>query len=107
MEALNIKLFSNYVILDLIPRNETKLIIPDTIKKSDDGTMYNLTVAGISNEKDDDGKLYIRNVKVGDVVLLSPHSAPVQTQFDDKKYLVVRETELIGVFIPKESEVVN
>ncbi len=107
MESLNIKLFSNYVILDLIPRREIKLVLPETVKQSADGEMYNLTVVGISDEKDENDKPFVRNVKVGDVVLLSPHSIPVTTTVKDKKYLICRENELIGIFLPEEKEVIN
>ena len=104
MEKIKLQLFSNYIALDAVQRNVTKVIVPNIKDKTTDGTYFDLYVAGVSEEKEEGDKPFIKNVQLGDKVLLSPFSSPASVEIGEKKYLIVRETELIGIF-PKEEPV--
>jgi co-chaperonin GroES (HSP10) len=107
MEKINFKLFSNFIILDMVQRNTLSLVIPETANKAGNGAYFDLIVAGVSEEKDENDKPLVANVKIGDRVLLNPYAAPVKAEFNKKEYLICREAELFGVFTDDKKEVLN
>ena len=98
---------SNYVVIDVVPRGGKKIIAPETVKVPID--MSDCIVVAISIEKEKDGTPMIRNVKVGDKVILSPTVIHTGATFmlSKKEYVCVRETEILGILTgePEEAEV--
>jgi chaperonin GroES len=69
------------------------VIIPDSAKeKPQEATV----VALGSGRKDKDGKVTPFEVKVGDVVLVGKYGG-AEVRFDDQKYTLVREDDILGL----------
>ena len=92
-----ITLFSNYVAIDVVFKQNGKIIIPDGAKRPE-GTVENIVVA-ISNDKEKDGIPMVRNIKVGDCVMLHPNVRHTATEamLNGKLYVLARESDIIGV----------
>ena len=110
------KPLSNYIIIEVVPRGDSKIVTPETVKVPLDKS--DCIVVAISEEKEKDGTPMIRNIKVGDNVVLSINVMHTgQTLMIGKKeYVCVRETEVLGIFdkdyvpepvVPKTSVIVN
>ena len=98
---------SNYIVIENI-KEESKsgIIIPDTVKQPPLQGKSKNTVVTISEEKDKDGKPMVRNVKVGDNVLLSlnvQHTGQA-ILLNEKEYIVVRENDVLGILEGEEEE---
>jgi len=69
------------------------IIIPDTAKEK---PQKGKVVAVGPGRKTEDGKVIPMDVKEGDVVIFSKY-AGTEVEIDDKKYLIMREDEILGV----------
>ena len=89
--SLNIKPISDRVVIAPLAAETTTasgIIIPDTAKeKPQEGT-----VVAVGNGKPDEPM----TVKVGDKVLYGKYSG-TELKFDGKDYLIVRESDLLGI----------
>ncbi len=73
------------------------VIIPDTAKEK---PMQGEVIAVGPGARDEDGKLQPLDVKVGDKVLYGKWSG-TEVEFGGEEYLVLRETDIMGVFEEK------
>ena len=101
------KPLSNYIVIENIrdDRNQ-KIITPETVKQPMVADKSKNLVVTISNDVDKDGKFMVRNVKVGDNVLLSinvQHTGQVIT-INKKDYIVIRENDVLGIVTGEEEE---
>jgi chaperonin GroES len=69
------------------------IIIPDTAKEK---PMQGEVVAVGSGARDDSGKLIPLDVKVGDIVLFGKW-AGTEVKIDGKEYLIMKESDIMGV----------
>ena len=100
------KPLSNYVVIENIRGDKSPIVIPETVKQPMVADKSKNLVVTISEEKDKDGKPMVRNIKVGDNVLLGitvEHTGQVIT-INKKDYIVVRETEVLGIVTGEEEE---
>ncbi|MBU0974982.1 co-chaperone GroES [Patescibacteria group bacterium] len=93
---MQIKPLGDRVVLELMPKEEvlkSGIIIPDTAsqEKNDRGTVVAVGPGKIL----ENGQLAAMNVIVGDKVIFSSYSSPVE--IDDKKYLIIREDDILAV----------
>ncbi|MCX7677742.1 MAG: co-chaperone GroES [Spirochaetes bacterium] len=83
------------VLIEVIEEEVQKqgsLFIPDTAKeKPQQGK-----VIAVGNGRYEDGKLIPLDVKVGDVVLYGKY-AGTEVKYDNKEYLIVRESDILAV----------
>ena len=70
------------------------LIIPDTAKEK---PVQGKVVAVGSGRTTDNGQLISMNIKVGDLVLFGKWSGN-EIKLDNKDYLVIKESDVIGIF---------
>lgn len=98
MENLKIKLFSNFVVLDIIKPGTTAggIVIPETSKQ----TQLKGVVIAVS-KMEMEGKPLIQITKVGDVVLFDEFAAKVII-VNDKQYILLRETDLFCILNAEE-----
>jgi len=95
MKKFNIKPLHDRVIIELIEETKTYngIIIPETVSgdKPQRGTVVAVGPGKIENNQ-------IRNleVKVGDTVLFGKYSGS-EIKLENKKYLVMREEDVIGI----------
>jgi len=94
---MQIKPLGDRVVLELMPKEEilkSGIIIPDTAsqEKNDRGTV----VATGPGKVLDNGQKSEMTVKIGDKVIFSSYSSPVE--IDDKKYLIIKEDDILAVF---------
>ena len=69
------------------------IIIPDSAKEKPQEAKV---IALGTGKKDENGKVSAFEVKVGDVVLLSPYSGS-EVKVDGEKFKLVREDDILGV----------
>jgi chaperonin GroES len=92
----NIKPLGDRVLVKSIEEAEQVkggIIIPDSAKEKPQEAEV---IALGTGKKDDDGKVLPFNVKVGDRVIISKYGG-TEVKFDDLKYLLVREDDILGV----------
>lgn len=70
------------------------IIIPDTAKEK---PMQGKVIAAGPGAADDSGKIRPLDVKVGDRILFGKWSG-TEVKLDGKEYLVMKESDIIGVF---------
>jgi len=93
---MNIKPLSNYVFIE--PLNEEKMtktgiIIPDTAEEK---PMIGKVMAIGPGKIDEDGDSIPMSVKIGDKILFTKY-APHELKVEEKKYLVIREDEILAI----------
>ncbi len=93
---MKIRPLADRVVVERIEEEEVKkggIIIPDTAKEK---PQKGKVVAVGPGRKTEDGKVIPMDVKEGDVVIFSKY-AGTEVEIDDKKYLIMREDEILGV----------
>ena len=93
---MNIKPLHDRVIVKRIEQEEKTaggIIIPDTAKEK---PIQGEILAVGPGSRDDSGKLIPLDVKVGDVVLFSKWGG-TEVKLDGQEYLVMKESDLIGI----------
>ncbi len=98
MEATKVKIkpLADRVVVERIEEEEVKkggIIIPDTAKEK---PQKGKVIAVGPGRKTDDGKVIPVDVKEGDVVIFSKY-AGTEIEIGDKKYLIMREDEILGI----------
>jgi len=91
---------SNYIVLDISEPTEEKvgnIIIPKTVKR----IVFKGTVVAVSKEKDYQGNPFVKNVKVGDVVLFDINDTGSAIQVGNNEYTIMRESSLFGILTGK------
>ncbi len=93
---MKIRPLADRVVVERIEEEEVKkggIIIPDTAKEK---PQKGKVIAVGPGRKTEDGKVIPVDVKEGDVVIFSKY-AGTEVEIDDKKYLIMREDEILGV----------
>ena len=95
--SIAIKPLGNRVVVEPIEQEEVTsggIVLPETAKeKPQKGTVLAIG----PGERDDDGKRIPMDVKEGDTVLFAKYSG-TEFKLDDKKVLILRESDLLGIF---------
>ena len=95
--SIAIKPLGNRVVVEPIEQEEVTsggIVLPETAKeKPQKGTVLAIG----PGDRDDDGKRIPMDVKEGDTVLFAKYSG-TEIKLDDKKVLILRETDLLGIF---------
>lgn len=94
-----LKPLSNYVVIEVQQKKKSKLVMPDTVQKPMTPNDVNVVVVAVSEDTDLEGRLMVRNVKVGDKVILD--NTVIHTGMallvKGKEYVVVRENNIIAI----------
>ena len=93
--SIPFKPLSNYIVLDVVKRKAKmlgSLLMPETAEM----THLDSTVIAVSEDKDDSGKSYVRNVQVGDKVIFDTMGG-FSIILEGKEYIVIRENQVIGI----------
>lgn len=92
-----IKPLGNRVLIKREKKSSSKggILLPDSAQeKPKEGTI----VAVGPGKLNDDGKIEMMNVTVGDLVLFSSYAGTeVKDQSDDEEYLIMSEEDILGV----------
>jgi len=95
--SIAIKPLGNRVVVEPIEQEEVTsggIVLPETAKeKPQKGSVLAIG----PGDRDDDGKRIPMDVKEGDTVLFAKYSG-TEIKLDDKKVLILRETDLLGIF---------
>jgi chaperonin GroES len=94
--ALNLKPLGSRIVVEPIEQEEktiSGIYLPDTAKEK---PMKGSIVAVGDGDRDDDGKRIPLDVKVGDVVLFNKYSG-TEIKLDDKKILVMKESDVLAI----------
>ena len=95
--SIAIKPLGNRVVVEPIEQEEVTsggIVLPETAKeKPQKGTVLAIG----PGDRDEDGKRIPMDVKEGDTVLFAKYSG-TEIKLDDKKVLILRETDLLGIF---------
>lgn len=97
---MDFKPLSNYIVVEekIHQKTTSGLVIPDTAKQAKkEMAIVDHIVVAVSEEKDENDKPCIKNVKVGDRVLLGQGSAEIM-MMQGKAYIVIRENYVVGIF---------
>ena len=81
------------VTLDQEQKTAGGIIIPDTAKEK---PIEGIVVAVGPGTKDDQGKMHALDVKVGDRVLFGKWSG-TEVKIDGKEYLIMKESDVMGI----------
>jgi chaperonin GroES len=76
------------------------IIIPDTVQEKPQQGKVSAVGAG---GRDESGKLVPIDVKVGDHILFGKWSG-TEVKIDDVEYLIMKESEIMGVLVEVEAE---
>ena len=91
------KPLGNRVVVEPIEQEEVTsggIVLPETAKeKPQKGTVLAIG----PGDRDEDGKRIPMDVKEGDTVLFAKYSG-TEIKLDDKKVLILRESDLLGIF---------
>jgi len=93
---MKIRPLADRVVVERIEEEEVKkggIIIPDTAKEK---PQKGKVVAVGPGRKTEEGKVIPLDVKEGDIVIFSKY-AGTEVEIDDKKYLIMREDEILGI----------
>ncbi len=96
MAKPNIKPLGDRVLvkpIDVAEETKGGIIIPDSAKEKPQEAEV---IALGTGKKDDHGKVIEFQVKVGDRVIISKYGG-TEVKFDDKKYQLVREDDILGI----------
>jgi len=95
--SIAIKPLGNRVVVEPIEQEDLTsggIVLPETAKEKP----QNGSVLAIGpGDRDEDGKRIPMDVKEGDTVLFAKYSG-TEIKLDDKKVLILRETDLLGIF---------
>lgn len=97
MEEIKFIPLQNYVLIDVVYKDTSSggIILPDTVKKGVGG-VAELHVVKISEDVDGEGKRQVRNIKIGDQVVIEGDFGK-QVMVYGKPYLLIRETDIVGI----------
>ena len=93
---MNIKPLGNRVVVETIEQEEVTaggIVLPETAKEKPQ--RGNVVAVGLG-EVDDNGNRKPMDVNAGDVVLFAKYSG-TEVKLDGKKYLILKETDLLAV----------
>jgi chaperonin GroES len=94
--AINLKPLGSRVVVEPVEENEVTsggIVLPETAKeKPQKGTVLSVG----PGDRDDDGDHIAMDVKVGDVVLFAKYGG-TEIKIDGKKYLILRESDLLAI----------
>jgi chaperonin GroES len=94
--AINLKPLGNRLVVEPLEQEELTpggIILPETAKeKPQKGTV----LSSGPGDRDEDGKRIPMDVKVGDVVLYAKYSG-TEIKLDNKKLLILRETDILAI----------
>ena len=95
--SIAIKPLGNRVVVEPIEQEEVTsggIVLPETAKeKPQKGTVLAIG----PGDRDEDGKRIPMDVKEGDTVLFAKYSG-TEIKLDDKKVLILRESDLLAIF---------
>ena len=95
-KKLNLRPLGERVVVEPLEKEEktaSGIILPETAKeKPQEGTV----LAAGPGRTDDDGKRIPMDVKVGDVVLYAKY-AGTEVKIDDKKLLILKESDILAI----------
>ncbi len=90
-----IKPLGDRIVLHMLEREEktsSGIVLPDSVKEKP----QEAEVIAVGPGRYEDGKLVALEVKVGDQVLFSKY-AGTEVKYDGTEYLIVRESDILGV----------
>ena len=93
---MQIKPLSNYIFIETFNEDKTTksgIFIPASVEEK---PIMGKVIAVGPGKTTDDGKLIPLNVKVGDQVLFTKYT-PNEIKIDEKKYLAVREDDILAI----------
>ena len=96
MAGINIRPLGDRVVVEPIEQESTTasgLVLPETAKEKPQ--QGKILAAGLGR-KDDDGERIPLDVAVGDTVLFAKY-AGTEIKLDDKKVLIMKESDILGV----------
>jgi chaperonin GroES len=96
MEAINIRPLGDRVVVEPIEQESTTasgLVLPETAKEKPQ--QGKILAAGLG-KKDDGGERIALDVAVGDTVLFAKY-AGTEIKLGDKKVLIMKESDILGV----------
>ena len=95
-KKLNLKPLGDRLVVEPLEKEEktaSGIILPETAKeKPQEGTV----LAAGPGRTDDDGKRIPMDVKTGDVVLYAKY-AGTEVKIDDKKLLIIKESDILAI----------
>jgi chaperonin GroES len=95
-KKLSLKPLADRLVVEPVEKEErtaSGIILPETAKeKPQEGTV----LAAGPGRTDDDGKRIVMDVKVGDVVLYAKY-AGTEVKIDDKKLLILKESDILAI----------
>ncbi len=95
--SIAIKPLGNRVVVEPIEQEEVTsggIVLPETAKEK---PQKGKVLAIGPGDRDEDGKRIPMDVKEGDTVLFAKYSG-TEIKLDDKKVLILRESDLLGIF---------
>ena len=95
--SIAIKPLGNRVVVEAIEQEDMTsggIVLPETAKEK---PQKGIVLAIGPGDRDEDGKRIPMDVKEGDTVLFAKYSG-TEIKLDDKKVLILRETDLLGIF---------
>ncbi len=95
--SIAIKPLGNRVVVEAIEQEEMTsggIVLPETAKEK---PQKGIVLAIGPGDRDEDGKRIPMDVKEGDTVLFAKYSG-TEIKLDDKKVLILRESDLLGIF---------
>jgi chaperonin GroES len=99
------KPLSNYVVVEVSAKKDKKigsLVVPETAER----TVLTSIVVAVSKETDEEGKPFIKTIKVGDHVLFNVYGGQVIDVWG-KQYIILRENELFGIIEPEPENLIS
>lgn len=96
--AINLKPLGNRLVVEPIEQEEvtaTGIVLPDTAKEK---PMKGKVIAAGPGDRDETGKRIPMDVSVGDTVLFAKY-AGTEIKIDNKKYLILRESDLLAIIV--------
>jgi len=94
--ALNLKPLGSRIVVEPIEQEEktvTGIYLPDTAKEK---PMKGTVLSVGAGDRDDNGERVAMDVAVGDVVLFNKYGG-TEVKIDDKKLLVMKESDVLAV----------
>ena len=94
--SISIKPLGNRVVVEPEEQEDMTsggIVLPETAKEK---PQQGKVLAAGPGERDDDGKRIPLDVKEGDIVLFAKYSG-TEIKLDDKKVLILRESDLLGI----------
>ena len=96
MAKISFKPLGARVLIETLEQEETTaggIILPETAKEK---PQQGKILAAGPGDRDEKGERVPMDVKVGDIVLFAKYSG-TEIKMDGKKYLIMRESDLLGI----------